>query len=242
MKWISTIWTWIKDTWGATADVISPRHCTVCNDVLTVDERYVCRKCLLELPLTDFQNVDFNVMEQLFAGRVPIERAAAYFYYEKGSPHASILHDMKYRNMPQLGRYMAARAAREMKASGLFDTVEFIVPVPLHRTKLAQRGYNQSDYLALGLSDATGIEVCHGLVATRDHSTQTRKGAVDRYLNTRGAYAVDKRHVAELAGRHIMLVDDVITTGATLLACAEVVKALPGTRVSVFTLAAARLS
>ena len=233
---------WIRQLAGSVGDVLSPRRCAVCGNVLGGDEQHLCRRCLMELPRTGYHKVPFNAMEQLFAGKVPIERATAFFYYEKGSPYAAILHDMKYRHVPTMGRYLASLAAVELQASGFFDGVEVIVPVPLHITKLAQRGYNQSEYLAQGLRDATGLEVSQALVATREHATQTHKGAEARFQNTRDTFALDERRASALTGRHVLLVDDVVTTGATLQACAEVVHALPGTTISLFTLAAARLA
>ena len=180
-------------------------------------------------------------MEQLFAGKVPIERATGYFYYQKSSPYAQILHDIKYRNRPQMGLWLTARAAGEMRASGFFDGIEAIVPVPLHPSKLAQRGYNQSDYLARGLAQALDIPVIDALKSTRAHGSQTRRGATDRWLNAQHAYALRAAKAQLLEDMHILLVDDVVTTGATLEACAHALLAIPGVRVSLFTLATARL-
>lgn len=230
----------IKQWLSAAADMAMPRTCPVCGKTLDGDERWICRQCLASLPRTRYEEVPFNTMEQHFAGQVPIERATAYFFYEKGSPYASILHDIKYHNTPSMGRWLTARAVNEMAGSRFFDGIDVVTAVPLHRSKLAQRGYNQSEYLARGIADALNIPYVEMLKAVRPHSTQTHKGAMDRWLNIQGNYAL-RRESEVWAGKHILLVDDVVTTGATLIVCATALREIPNVTVSLFTLAAARL-
>ena len=158
---------------NAATDVVMPRVCPVCGKALDSDEQWLCRKCLASLPRTHYEDVDFNTMEQHFAGKVRIERATAYFFYEKGSPYASILHDIKYHSTPKMGRWLTARAVHDMEASHFFDGIEMVTAVPLHRSKLAHRGYNQSEYLARGIADALSIPYLETLKAIRPHSTQT---------------------------------------------------------------------
>jgi len=230
----------IKQWLQAAADVAMPRECPVCRKALDSDEQWLCRKCLAQLPRTRYEEVEFNPMEQLFAGKVPIERATAYFYYEKGAPYSTILHDVKYHNLPAMGRWLAARAVHDMATSGFFDGLDAVTAVPLHRSKLARRGYNQSEHLARGIADALGIPYVELLKAVRPHATQTHKGAMERWLNIQGNYAL-RDNGKQLAGKHILLVDDVVTTGSTLTVCATLLKSIPGTQVSIFTLSAARL-
>lgn len=230
----------IKQWLSAAADMAMPRTCPVCGKTLDGDERWICRQCLASLPRTRYEEVPFNTMEQHFAGQVPIERATAYFFYEKGSPYASILHDIKYHNTPSMGRWLTARAVNDMAGSRFFDGIDVVTAVPLHRSKLAQRGYNQSEYLARGIADALNIPYVEMLKAVRPHSTQTHKGAMDRWLNIQGNYAL-RRESEVWAGKHILLVDDVVTTGATLIVCATALREIPNVTVSLFTLAAARL-
>ncbi|MBR1882783.1 MAG: ComF family protein [Muribaculaceae bacterium] len=225
----------------ALADVLMPRTCAVCGQALGLDEPYLCPACELALPRTHYENESFNAMEQLAAGRTPIERAAGYFFYEKASPYAAILHDIKYRNMPLMGQWLCRQAARHMQQSNFFEGIDAIAPVPLHRSKLADRGYNQSQYLAQGLADVTGIQLVQALTATRPHATQTRKSAQERWENIQDMYAPRSSAARQLAGKHILIVDDVITTGATLIACSQALHQLPGVRISWFTLAVARL-
>ncbi len=230
----------IRQWLGAAADVVMPRVCPVCGQALDNDERWLCRRCLAALPRTRYEEVDFNTMEQHFAGQVPIERATAYFFYEKGSPYASILHDIKYHGTPTMGRWLTARAVSDMSASRFFDGIDIVTAVPLHRSKLAQRGYNQSEYLARGIADALRIPCVTLLKAVRPHATQTHKGALERWQNIQGNYAL-KKEACHLTGKHILLVDDVITTGSTLIVCANELLKIPSVKVSLFTLAAARL-
>lgn len=233
---LKTIRQWLS----AAAEVALPRLCPVCGKALDGDERWLCRKCLASLPRTHYEDTTFNTMEQLFAGKVPVERATAYFFYEKGAPYASILHDIKYHNTPKIGRWLAERAVTDMAASDFFDGIDVVTAVPLHRSKLARRGYNQSEFLARGIADALGIPCIEALKAIRPHATQTHKGALERWQNIQGNYAL-KNDADHLAGKHILLVDDVVTTGATLIACTSLLKQIPGVTVSLFTLAAARL-
>ena len=223
----------------AAADVLMPRTCVVCGKPLDGEERYLCRECLMKLPRTHYEDIKFNVMEQHFAGKVPIERAAAYFFYEKESQYSQILQDIKYRNVPVMGKWLAERAAREMEASGLWVGIDYLVPVPLHFKKLAQRGYNQSDYIAQGISEHTGIAI-YDVLEAKAHATQTRKTAYERMLNAQGNYVAVAEAARTLKDKHVMLIDDVTTTGATLLACAESLQHVEGIRISIFTLAAAR--
>ena len=230
----------IKQWLSAAGDVMLPRLCPVCGKALDGDEQWLCRNCLAKLPRTRYEEVEFNTMEQHFAGKIPIERATAYFFYEKGSPYASILHDIKYHSVPRMGHWLTARAVRDMTSSHFFEGLDVVTAVPLHRSKLAKRGYNQSEYLARGIADELGIPYVELLKAVRPHATQTHKGAIERWQNIQGNYAL-KKDADRLAGKHILLVDDVITTGSTLSVCASLLKEIPEVKVSLFTLAAARL-
>ena len=230
----------INELLNSALSVLMPRTCSVCDKPLEVDEKFLCRKCLMDLPRTHYEEIDFNPFEQLMAGKVPVERCTSYFFYHKSDPYASILHDIKYHNAPRMGRWLTARAVDDMAGSHFFEGLDAVTAVPLHRSKLAKRGYNQSEYLARGLADKLGIPYVETLKAVRPHSTQTHKGALERWQNIQGNYAL-KNNADQLAGKHILLVDDVITTGSTLIVCSTLLKQIPGVPVSLFTLAAARL-
>lgn len=231
----------LKRIFSDIADILLPRTCPVCGKVLPSHERYVCQSCMLNLPRTHLHEHKFNTMEQLFAGKTPIERTTGYFFYEKDNRYASILHRLKYYNNPKLGEWMAHHFATELSDSDFFDGIDAIIPIPLHFTKFASRGYNQSEYIARGISSVIGKPVIRAVVATRPHDTQTRKGVHERMLNTQGIF--DAPHPEQLNGKHVLIVDDVVTTGATLLSCAEMLNAkVSDIKISLATLAVAHLS
>ena len=230
----------IKQLLKAALDVVMPRTCPVCGAALGADEQFLCRACLTDLPVTELHTIEDNAMEQLFFGKVPIEQATGYFWYEKSSPYTHILHDAKYHHAPRMAQWLAARAAREMP--DFFAHIDAIVPVPLHTNKLATRGYNQSEFIARGIGEVINKPVTNALEAIRPHSTQTRKGSFERWQNIQGTYVLRNKYASDLQGKHILLVDDVVTTGSSLEACATALKNCQGVTVSIFTLAVARLS
>ena len=223
MKWISDL-----------IDLILPRYCTVCGGILSPGEQDICLNCLYQLPRVD--STQMQEIEKLFWGIIPVERAASYIYYRKGSPYNKLLHKIKYKNQPEIATRLAIAAARELQESGFFDDIDIIVPLPLSKKKERKRGYNQCDYIAEGLSRVSGIPVRKGYVErTKANETQTHKSKEERWSNVEGIFSVTKPWALE--GQHILLVDDVLTTGATIASCAKSITAWPDTRVSLFTLA-----
>lgn len=227
--------------WGD--DLLSmffPALCEVCGRPLVKGEEVICTACNLDMPRCNFHTDPFNTIHQRLAGHAPIERAAGYFYYYRGDMFTQPVLAAKYKNRPNALRVLARNFAEEISADGFFDGIDLIVPVPMHWRKRMSRGYNQTDYLALGLSEATGIAVGHNLKAVRSHSTQTRKGAFERWRNSLDTYEVVG--VESLAGKHLLVVDDVITTGATMLACCKALhRALPHATLSVLALGVTNL-
>lgn len=215
---------------------VLPDLCEVCDTTLVHGEHVICLGCRTALPRTLQHRDDFNDIHRRLASDTPIDRAASYFYYIRGNRYVRLIHAAKYEGRPRVGRSLAADFARELLPDGFFDGIDLIIPVPLHAAKLRRRGYNQSEEIARGLADVSGIAVADNLVAVRDHSTQTRKSAYERLLNAIGTY--EARRPEELADRHVLIVDDVLTTGATLTACCKAVHtAAPTARISVLTLA-----
>lgn len=175
-------------------------------------------------------------MARLFWGRVEVERAAAWFFYRSGTTVSQMIHEMKYNHQPQLARHLGQLAAEEMKTDGFFDGVDLLVPVPLTRRRERQRGYNQSREIARGISEITGVTIVErAVMRTRFEESQTRKNAAERMANVEGVFELTD--AAAVSGRHVMLVDDVMTTGATLSACCRQLLSAPGTKVSTFALA-----
>lgn len=224
--------------WNDIVELFFPRLCPVCGKKLLPDEAGICTGCLLRLPYTGIGNTPGNALEQCFWGLFPIERASALFLYDKDSPYARLLHDMKYHHQPRLCREMGRLMAHSWKASGFFEGIDFLVPVPLHPQRQRERGYNQSEELARGLSLVTGIPVCTtAVLRVRNNYSQTRKSASERWANTDTLFRATPAAAPLLAGKHILLLDDVTTTGATLTACADALREIPHIRLSVASLA-----
>lgn len=223
-------------------DLIYPRVCEVCGRSLLRGEEVMCLHCAFDLPRTNVHNDPFNTIHRRLATvSVPVERAAGYFLYYREGGYNDIIHRAKYQGRPSLMRAMGERFARELESDGFFDDIDIILPVPIHWMKMIRRGYNQSAYLADGISNVTGIPVGDNLRAVRGHSTQTSRSDFSRWLNARSVYCV--RDSAKLAGRHILVVDDVITTGATMIACCNaIISAVPTVRLSVLSLGVAHMS
>lgn len=204
------------------------------------DESHLCLHCLLALPRTLFYNKADNPMSQLFYGKLYVERAAAYFYFTKGSDYRHLMHCIKYGGEKECGKYLGEMFAREASEAQFFEGIDCIVPVPIHRRKRRKRGYNQSEWIARGISAATDIPVSDDALRCRtQRDSQTHKGLYTRYLSTRENFEVSPRF--DLAGKHVLLVDDVVTTGATLLACGKALVAAGVSSISVASLAIARL-
>ncbi len=217
--------------------MVYPRLCEVCDRPLVRGEDVICLHCRMSMPAVYLTDFDFNELHRRMASPgVPIHRAAACFEYHKEGDYAKLIHAAKYHGRPNVGRMLALEFAQQLESKGFFDGNEVIVPVPLHPLKRLRRGYNQTEYIAHGISDATGLPVdVHVLKTTRTHSSQTRKGVFDRWINTVGGYDADARQLAGVVS--VLLVDDVITSGSTLLSCAKaLLKASPGLRISVLTL------
>lgn len=208
-----------------------------CGKKLLISERVLCSDCLSQLPFTHLGNTPGNEMEKIFWGRFPIVRASSLWWYSRGGKVAHILAGMKYYGRRQVCRHMGEILGRELQPSGFFEGVDYLLPVPLHPGRMRTRGYNQSLLLAEGISQMTGIPVCDGILRrVRNNQTQTHKSAWERQENASHLFqlAGDTR---QLEGKHVMLVDDVLTTGATLTSCAEVLSEIKEIRLSIVTLA-----
>lgn len=199
-------------------------------------EEVLCVRCQADLPRVRTISFEENDIARIFWGLVPIEKGISFFHYTPHSPHSRILFELKYHNHPEVGKTMGRMMAEELKATNFFNGIDLIVPIPLSRKKERQRGYNQSDWTAWGISEATGIPTdTTSVVRTKSNPSQTTLDHRQRRENVRDIFAV--RHPGNLEGRHILLVDDVITTGATMLSCAEAIARACRVRFSVLSLA-----
>jgi ComF family protein len=212
-----------------------PPLCTSCRDLLTRGEACLCTACEIKLPRTGFHRHRENAMTRIFWGRVAIEGATALFYYHKGGGVQEMIYQLKYNGRKDLGHYLGRLLGAEMLESHHFSRLEAIIPVPLHKKRRRQRGFNQSEVFAAGISELTGIPVrSEALVRQTATQTQTRKDRFRRWQNVAGVF--DVREPALKGARNLLLVDDVLTTGSTLEACARKLIEAANARVWVATI------
>jgi len=215
--------------------LIFPHLCAGCGRSLVKGEEYICFHCLVDMPRTNFHTIPDNPLEKIFWGRVKIERATSWFFFRKGSDYQKILHHLKYKGMREIGVEMGHNFAAELKDSGFFDGIDCIVPVPLHPKKEKQRGYNQSQAIAEGISSILSIIIERDILIRRYYTeSQTKKGRFERWENVSDLFEVKPE--GYFAGKHVLLVDDVVTTGSTLEACAQKILECKGAKVSIATL------
>lgn len=219
--------------------LIFPQQCVACEETLTWHERNFCMHCLFSLPRTDFHLHEENPVMRRFWGRVPLKAAAAFLVFEKEGKVQRLMHAVKYQGRQEAAIEVGELFGNELKKSPLFHDVTHIIPVPLHRDKLRRRGYNQAEVFARGLAKAMGATLdTTSLLRVTATSTQTRKNRFDRWKNVEEVFSLGE--APHLHGQHILLVDDVVTTGATFEACAQHLTALPGVRISLAAMATAQ--
>jgi ComF family protein len=220
--------------------LIFPNCCEACGAVLVQGERVICTTCRYKLPRTNYWKEKGNPVEQVFWGRVQVENACSLFFMGKGSKYRKLLHKLKYNNRPQVGVELGRLLGVELAQSPFYEDVDGIVPIPLHLKRQRVRGYNQSEKIAEGISQSLGKPVLNKVVfRQRYNETQTKKSREERMKNVENVFAVHANKLAQLEGKHILLVDDVLTTGATLEACITVIQQVANCKISVATLAAA---
>ena len=226
--------------WRRLLDLISPRLCVVCGHRLTVTEEVICTKCNFHLPRTDFHhNAYENEMAKLFWYLIPIERATAFFYYEPHSSTANIIYQMKYKDHPEIGEVMGRMMGKELMPSGFFDGIDGIIPVPLTKKRQRQRGYNQSEEIARGISEVTGLPLFDKVVKRVSFKgSQTNLGRWERNENVEKVFELIDG--ASIQGKHLLIVDDVVTTGATCIACAKALCQAGNVRISILSLGFAK--
>lgn len=197
-----------------------PRICPACQGALQHHERVICFICRNTLPQTGYHLQPDNPVARLFWGRIPIHTAASYYFFKKSGKVQQLLHELKYGNQPEIGEEIGELYGPELLKAPLFSDADLIIPVPLHAERLASRGYNQSETFANGLARGMRNTAVNDLLVRNVHTeSQTRKSRFARWQNVYEAYSVVRPE--RLLNKHIMLVDDVITTGATIEACAK---------------------
>lgn len=218
--------------------IVVPRTCCVCGAGLSDSEEYLCGHCYIAMPRTGVHRMPTCRVSDIMARAWPRVRIASWFHYTRGTEFCQIIYDNKYRHLPRIGRLAGADFARELQADNFFDGIDLLMPIPVHWRKRLARGYNQAEMVARGVSAVTGLPVSTDLRVGRSHISQTHFGREQRMANI-SAENFRIRNPQSLAGKHILLVDDVITTGATMAAAVSALaKACPDLGdISVLTLA-----
>lgn len=225
--------------WTDFIALIYPRNCITCGNSLYKHENYVCNHCYLTLPKSNFHREENNELERVFTGRVPVDKAGSYYLFEKSGKVQKLLHDIKYKGNKAFAEQLGVWYAQSLKDCNEIAKADVIIPVPLHPKKQKQRGFNQSEEFAKGLSKEFGIEIdTNNLFRNQFTETQTRKKKFERWENVKDKFEL--KDPAALQNKTVVLVDDVITTGATIDACYEALKNIPGIKVSVLSLAYAK--
>ena len=240
---------------GLLTDLFFPRTCPFCGRYISRQDctiehiDLICKDCLRRLPRTEQDITADNGTEMALLGdgsslsaarkRLHLVRAWAYLFFEKEHPIQHVIHRMKYADEPELGYRLAQQAVLSCRDENFFDEIDVIIPMPLHPKRLRERGYNQSEYIARGISDLTGIPVdTTHVTRARNTPKQALQDGEGRKTNVADAFAVN--HPEQLYHKHILLVDDLITTGETVKACLRAMRVIRGAKFSVFALCKAR--
>ena len=217
-------------------NIFFPEVCLCCYEQLSSNEFTVCLTCRHDLPLTNFSFEAENLVKKSFYGRIPIENATALFYFFKKGKVQQLIHELKYNKQQQVGNFIGNWLGDEIVESNRFNNIDFIVPVPLHKNKLKKRGYNQLTIFGERLAEKLNITYNSTiLVKISSTKTQTKKLRLDRWKNVQELFFVQNN--VDLKNKHILLIDDIITTGATLEACCKAFNKIKGLKISIACMA-----
>lgn len=217
--------------------LIFPPLCPVCGNTMEDGSGSICTYCRVMAPITGFWNELDNPLSRRMWGLLPVVKASAFIYYVRGSGWQRLIHKLKYKGAWHLAQDMGTWYGSYLKRSEMYADIDVIVPIPLHIMRKLKRGYNQSDYIALGMAAEMEVAVdCTSVVRLRNNPSQTHRTKSERWQNVDDLFGV--RNSTLLAGKHILLVDDVCTTGSTLISCVDAIfKAVPNCRISIAVVA-----
>ena len=222
----------------ALLELFYPSICAACGCSLFHWEHLVCTRCRSFLPHTGYAFVEDNPLSRMFYGKVRLKAVTACFFFSKDGKVQHLIHALKYRGNSEAGVFLGQELGKSIKEAPLFQDIDYLIPVPLHPKREKVRGYNQSMMIAQGVSEVTGIAIgSKFLVRSVNTSTQTHKSKDERWRNVKDIFVL--RHADQLEGKYVLLIDDVLTTGATLEACALTLSMVPGITISCATVACA---
>lgn len=226
----------IKNLLADTLHLFYPHYCTGCGSDLLAKDNLLCLHCLASLPHTHFALFENNYVENIFRGRMSVKAAHSEFYFSKGQLVQQLIHLLKYKANKEIGHFLGEIMGRSLLSGSRFSNIDYVVPLPLYPDKEFKRGYNQAALICHGISAVTNIPTMeNNIIRQRPTETQTRKHRSERWLNVDGSFAV--KTISSIIGKNILLVDDVITTGASLEACGQAILNVAGTSLSIAALA-----
>ena len=225
----------LKDILG----LFYPDVCLCCKNNLITNELSICLECRNDLPTTNFCNEYHNFVEKTFFGRIPIDHATSLFYFSKNGKVQQLIHQLKYNNQQQVGVILGHWLGESIKDSSRFNSLDCIIPVPLHFKKQQKRGYNQLTKFGETLSLELGIPFYENILIKKSATkTQSKKNRIDRWRTIEDAFSM--HNYSDLSNKHILLIDDIITTGATLEACYLALKKCDNIKISIASMAFAK--
>ena len=219
-------------------DLFFPKVCYTCYDQLLDFEHYVCTRCRHRLPITNFHFTNSDTIKKTLYGRVQLEQATALLYFEKKGIVQQLIHNLKYRGHEDIGVFLGQWLGGELKRCNAYKDIDVVIPVPIHKQKLKQRGYNQVAKFAIEISKALNVEYFDNCLVKISHTeSQVRKKRFARWQIHNEQFSIKNSTLIE--GKHILLVDDIITTGATLESCISILKTVQNVKISIATMAIA---
>jgi ComF family protein len=225
----------VKEIGGAISQLFFPRHCPGCGSDLLSGNNPVCPICIQLLPITEFEKHAGNPVERIFWGRARVKAASAHYYFTKDSRLQHIIHQFKYKGRLEAGIYFGKIMGSALIESQRFNNIQAILPLPLFKNREKQRGYNQAEILCRGISEKISTPMLKGtIIRLSPTQTQTTKDRIDRWQNMKEKFQIISP--LELQHKHVLLVDDIITTGATLDACANAIQEIEGITISIAVL------
>jgi ComF family protein len=226
----------MKTVFHSLLHLFFPQTCAGCGSDILARDQLLCLHCIDRLPHTGFHRFAGNPVEKIFWGRLPIACATSFLYFTKSSLLQHLVHQFKYNGKSEIGQYIGRSMGEVLREASRFEAIDALVPLPLYAARERKRGYNQSGVLCDGIAEILQVPVLKNVITRKSATeTQTRKGRSERWTNIAGRFEL--LHPEAVQGKHVLLVDDVITTGATLEACGQELINTGNTKLSIFTMA-----
>lgn len=215
-----------------------PRQCKICNNVLLKGEKSLCISCLSDIPFTRTVHLDDNKTSQLFWGRFLFKNASSLYYHQKDNISSRLVYKLKYHNQKDIGHFLGKMYALELRKTDYYNIINFLIPVPLHKSRLRKRGYNQSEEICKGMSEILNIPINTNIIFRKNNNiTQTKKGKWQRFSNVDNIFEI--KNADSIKNKNILLIDDIITTGATIEACCTCINKIVDTNIYIGSIAIA---